>query len=115
MYKNDPTVEQKYNLLVQTTGSDADAATVLQLLSSSVETASIPIYMDFFNKDPKNFATNFKALQTITNMQGKYGVTVDLKSTGTKEIEEVSVLALEKRIGLWNAIEEKIEARLELA
>lgn len=32
-----------------------------------------------------------------------------------KEVEEVSVLALEKRIGLWNAIEEKIEAHLELA
>jgi len=32
-----------------------------------------------------------------------------------KETEEVSRLALEKRIGLWNAIEEKIEARLELA
>jgi hypothetical protein len=32
-----------------------------------------------------------------------------------KEVEEVSILALEKRIGLWNAIEEKIEASLELA
>lgn len=32
-----------------------------------------------------------------------------------KEVEEVSVLALEKRIGLWNAIEEKIETHLELA
>ena len=32
-----------------------------------------------------------------------------------KEVEEVSVLALEKRLGLWNAIEAKIEARLELA
>jgi len=32
-----------------------------------------------------------------------------------KETEEVSVLALEKRIGLWNAIEEKIEANLEPA
>jgi hypothetical protein len=32
-----------------------------------------------------------------------------------KEVEEVSVMALEKRIGLWNAIEEKIEAHLELA
>ncbi len=31
-----------------------------------------------------------------------------------KEVEEVSVLALEKRIGLWDAIEEKIEANLEL-
>jgi hypothetical protein len=30
-------------------------------------------------------------------------------------VEEVSVLALEKRIGLWDAIEEKIETRLELA
>jgi len=32
-----------------------------------------------------------------------------------KDVEEVSIVALEKRIGLWNAIEEKIEARLELA
>jgi hypothetical protein len=31
-----------------------------------------------------------------------------------KEVEEVSILALEKRIGLWDAIEEKIEANLEL-
>ncbi len=31
-----------------------------------------------------------------------------------KEVEEVSLLALEKRIGLWDAIEEKIEASLEL-
>ena len=30
-------------------------------------------------------------------------------------VEEVSVLALEKRIGLWDAIEEKIESKLELA
>jgi hypothetical protein len=32
-----------------------------------------------------------------------------------KEVEEVSILALEKRIGLWDAIEEKIEANFELA
>lgn len=32
-----------------------------------------------------------------------------------KEVEEVSILALEKRIGLWDAIEEKIEAKFELA
>lgn len=31
------------------------------------------------------------------------------------DVEEISILALEKRIGLWNAIEEKIEARLEPA
>lgn len=31
------------------------------------------------------------------------------------EVEEVSILALEKRIGLWDAIDEKIEAKLELA
>ena len=32
-----------------------------------------------------------------------------------KEVEEVSILALEKRIGLWDAIEQKIETKLELA
>jgi hypothetical protein len=31
------------------------------------------------------------------------------------DVEEVSILALEKRIGLWDAIEEKIEANLALA
>ncbi len=31
------------------------------------------------------------------------------------DVEEVSIAALEKRIGLWDAIEEKIEATLELA
>jgi hypothetical protein len=31
------------------------------------------------------------------------------------EVEEVSVLALEKRIELWDAIEEKIEASLAIA
>lgn len=31
-----------------------------------------------------------------------------------KEVEEVSILALEKRIGLWNAIEEQIVQKVEL-
>jgi len=31
------------------------------------------------------------------------------------DVEEVSILALEKRIGLWDAIEEKIESNLALA
>ena len=34
--------------------------------------------------------------------------------TKWKEVEEVSILALEKRIGLWNAIEEQIIEKLEL-
>jgi len=32
-----------------------------------------------------------------------------------KEVEEISILALEKRIGLWDAIEEKIETSVALA
>ena len=31
------------------------------------------------------------------------------------DVEEVSIIALEKRAGLWDAIEEKIEASLALA
>ena len=31
------------------------------------------------------------------------------------EVQEISVLALEKRIGLWNAIEEQMEQKLEMA
>jgi hypothetical protein len=32
-----------------------------------------------------------------------------------KEVEEVSILALEKRIGLWNAIEEQISQKVSMA
>ncbi len=32
-----------------------------------------------------------------------------------REVEEVSVLALEKRIGLWNAIEEEISQQLSMS
>ena len=31
-----------------------------------------------------------------------------------KEVEEISILALEKRIGLWNAIEEEIVMKTEM-
>ena len=31
-----------------------------------------------------------------------------------KEVEEISILALEKRIGLWNAIEEEIVMKAEM-
>jgi hypothetical protein len=31
-----------------------------------------------------------------------------------KEVEVVSILALEKRIGLWNAIEESISLKAEM-
>ena len=34
--------------------------------------------------------------------------------TKWKEMQEVSIEALEKRIGLWNAIEEQIVEKLEL-
>ena len=47
------------------------------------------------------------AMQMITELCGD-------EAQKWKDIEEVSVLALEKRIGLWNAIEEKIEVSLTL-
>ena len=47
------------------------------------------------------------AMQMITELCG----TDELK---WKEVEEVSIMALEKRIALWNAIEEKIMLKAEL-
>ena len=48
------------------------------------------------------------AMQMITELCGTYEVK-------WKELEEVSIEALEKRIGLWNAIEEQVEQKLEMA
>ncbi len=48
------------------------------------------------------------AMQMVTELCGD-------SQTKWNEVQEVSILALEKRIGLWNAIEEKIEANLALA
>ncbi|MFM9825153.1 DUF3050 domain-containing protein [Flavobacterium sp.] len=47
------------------------------------------------------------AMQMITELCGNDAVK-------WKEVEEISILALEKRIGLWNAIEESIEMNTTL-
>jgi hypothetical protein len=49
-----------------------------------------------------------KALQMVTEL-------CENNAEKWKEVEKISILALEKRIGLWDAIEERIEAKLELA
>jgi hypothetical protein len=48
------------------------------------------------------------AMQMISELCGT-------NETKWKELEEVSIEALEKRIGLWNAIEEQVEQKLEMA
>jgi Protein of unknown function (DUF3050) len=47
------------------------------------------------------------AMKMITELCGT-------NETKWKEVQEISVEALEKRIGLWNAIEEQMEPKLEL-
>ncbi len=49
-----------------------------------------------------------KALQMVSELCGN-------DAHKWKEVKEVSILALEKRIGLWNAIEEKIMLKTEMA
>ena len=48
------------------------------------------------------------AMQMITELCGN-----DAKKW--EEVENVSILALEKRIGLWNAIEEQLSLTMETA
>lgn len=48
-----------------------------------------------------------KALQMVTELCQNDGLK-------WKEVQETSILALEKRIGLWDAIEEKIEMKIEI-
>ena len=47
------------------------------------------------------------AMQMITELCGE-------SEQKWKEVQEVSTLSLEKRIGLWNAIEEQIVQKMEL-
>jgi len=47
------------------------------------------------------------AMQMITELCG-----TDVKKW--KEVEEVSIQALERRIGLWDAVEEQIEQKVEM-
>lgn len=49
-----------------------------------------------------------KALQMVAEL-------CENDSLKWKEVEEISILALEKRIGLWDAIEEKIILKVEMA
>jgi hypothetical protein len=47
------------------------------------------------------------AMQMITELCGT-------NETKWNEVEEISIQALEKRIGLWDAIEEQMEVKLEM-
>ncbi len=81
----------------------------------------------------KNFQVNFpdtdlskliyyfeRHIELDTDEHGPMAMKMITELCGTDkqkwtEVEEISVLALEKRIGLWDAIEEQIEMKMEFA
>ena len=86
-----------------------------------------------FTEILKNFQTNFpetdlskliyyfeRHIELDADEHGPMAMQMISELCGTnevkwKELEEVSIEALEKRIGLWNAIEEQVEQKLEMA
>lgn len=86
-----------------------------------------------FTEILKNFQTNFpetdlskliyyfeRHIELDADEHGPMAMQMITELCGTnevkwKELEEVSIEALEKRIGLWNAIEEQVEQKLEMA
>ena len=86
-----------------------------------------------FTQILKNFQANFpetdlskliyyfeRHIELDTDEHGPMAMKMITELCGTdskkwKEVEEISILSLEKRIGLWNAIEESIEMNTTLA
>jgi TP901 family phage tail tape measure protein len=82
-------IQTKFKILVETQGAE-DANVVMQLLmKAGVSDQNIPIFMDILNKDPKNFDKNMNAISVLSNMQQKYGITVDVNDDGASQIKEV--------------------------
>ena len=46
-------------------------------------------------------------------MKSEYSYPIGEPGKKWQEVEEVSIVALQKRIGLWNAIEEAITKKME--
>jgi len=85
-----------------------------------------------FTEILKNFQTNFpetdlskliyyfeRHIELDADEHGPMAMQMISELCGTdevkwKEVEEISIQALEKRIGLWNAIEEQVEQKLEM-
>jgi hypothetical protein len=82
-------IQTKFKILVETQGAE-DANVVMQLLmKAGVSDQNIPIFMDILNKDPKNFDKNMNAISVLSNMQQKYGITVDVNDDGASQVKEV--------------------------
>lgn len=85
-----------------------------------------------FTEILKNFQTNFpetnlskliyyfeRHIELDADEHGPMAMQMIAELCGTSEskwneVQEISILALEKRIGLWNAIEEQMEEKLEM-
>jgi TP901 family phage tail tape measure protein len=86
---NNKEIQSKFKILVETQGAE-DANVVMQLLmKAGVSDQNIPIFMDILNKDPKNFDKNMNAISVLSNMQQKYGITVDVNDDGASQVKEV--------------------------
>ena len=96
---NNKEIQSRFKILVETQGSE-DANVVMQLLmKAGVSDTNIPIFMDILNKDPKNFDKNLNAITTLSNMQQKYGITIDVNDDGASQVKEV-VAITEKLKGI---------------
>jgi hypothetical protein len=90
---NDKTIETKFDALITATGSAADANLVMQLLAKSgASDATVSSTLDFLLTEDgkKNIKEYTDAINIISDMGAKYGVTVDINVDTEKQIKAIS-------------------------
>jgi TP901 family phage tail tape measure protein len=82
----DKTLESRVNVLIQEEGF-ANTELLYQLLTKTgADAKTVSLMINYVNKNKKDFDTDIEAVQALSEFNKTYGVQLNLKTTGTKQI-----------------------------
>ena len=97
---NDETISANYDLIVNQKGTAENSKLLSLLVGSGMDQKNFSTTYDFFAniKNPDVWNDSMSALKAITDMNGKYGIQIDLNTNGQQKIERVQrvITALNK-------------------
>jgi TP901 family phage tail tape measure protein len=110
--QNDQTIAANYDLIVNQRGTAENAKLASLLVGSGLDQKNFSTTYDFFAniKNPDVWNDSMSALKAITDINGKYGVQINLNTNGQQKIERV-----QKAMTALNKLPKKITKETDLA
>jgi TP901 family phage tail tape measure protein len=87
----DKTIVSNFDLMVSTQGTEQANSIIQMLMKANANNTTVSVVLDFITKKDQQdqFNKNMEAINIIANQQQKYGINVDINTSGIQEIENV--------------------------